>query len=757
MILNWTAQDEELPDALYEDEDELSMEQYVIYLNGVTQNNESITIQVKHFTPYFYVKIPQYWRSGKINSIIEECKQSLSKKHRALLLTASLVKRKDAYGFTNQSEFKFIRFVFQTHAAYRRLKWNIKQNFKHLSLYNSNIDPMLVFMHTRNIEASGWIKITKQDEFQNKFSKAVRNVSCDWKSIEPIQCDLIPLFKICSFDIECYTDSDGFPSAYEKKDKIIQIGSTFQRFNETTHKKIVVVLGETDPIQDTELIVCRSEAEVLRKWFKLIEQEDPDMLIGYNIDGFDWKYIHVRAELYHVPYESRLSRIFHIKSKFVESKMESKQMGMNSFQSIRIPGRNQLDLYHYFKREYKLDSYSLDFVAKKYLNENKRPVTPRQIFSMAGPHGSSSSRAVVADYCAQDTMLPLRLLIQRQIVQTLIEMSKCVSVPISWLIERGQQIKVYSQVQRELRTLKYVVPEDIHVEDDGKYQGATVLNCERGLHADHPTAGLDFKSLYPSIIIGHNLCMTTLVLDKQYLNIPNVQYEQFKWEHGDYTFAKVPGIIPNILDRLGKERDRVKKQMKHAINLTLFAVLNARQLAIKVSMNSIYGVLGSNVGYIPMKPIASTVTYLGRKGIEHSKQLAESMYDGSAKCNGVRAKVIYGDSVTGDMPITYRLKDGSIACTRIDQIHHGSYMKRGSKEIALPRPNIQVWSSSGWSNVIRVIRHKVADRKKIYRVITQRGVVQVTDEHSLLDIHGNCIHVSELRLNETELLHQGFE
>ena len=131
-------------------------------------------------------------------------------------------------------------------------------------------------------------------------------------------------------------------------------------------------------------------------------------------------------------------------------------------------------------------------------------------------------------------------------------------------------------------------------------------------------------------MIAHNLCFSTFVMKEKYDNIKDVKYLHKKWEAGDYKFAQnVEGLLPKMLKKLWAARKVAKKQMKNAPTPELKAVYNGKQLAIKVSMNSIYGFTGASTGMLPCKPIASTTTTIGRGMIQHSKNCAESWYDGS--------------------------------------------------------------------------------------------------------------------------------
>jgi DNA polymerase delta subunit 1 len=110
-------------------------------------------------------------------------------------------------------------------------------------------------------------------------------------------------------------------------------------------------------------------------------------------------------------------------------------------------------------------------------------------------------------------------------------MAKATWVPMCFLVERGQQIKVFSQLTKKARelgiswfpTIRYgtAIPDP--------YEGATVLEAQKGAYYT-PITALDFEALYPSIMMAHNLCYSSYVMDeKEYGNIPGITYETFNW------------------------------------------------------------------------------------------------------------------------------------------------------------------------------------------------------------------------------------
>ena len=175
-----------------------------------------------------------------------------------------------------------------------------------------------------------------------------------------------------------------------------------------------------------------------------------------------------------------------------------------------------------------------------------------------------------------------------------------------------------------------------------QYEGATVIEPLKG-YCDMPIATLDFTSLYPSIMIAHNLCYTTLLDPEQLKALSPDSYE--RTPSGDY-FVKSSvraGLLPRILDDLIKARKKAKMLLKTETDPVKQGVYNARQLALKISTNSVYGFTGATVGKLPCIPISQSTTAYGRVMIEETKRLIEEKF---CTKNGYPndAKVIYGDT-----------------------------------------------------------------------------------------------------------------
>jgi DNA polymerase delta subunit 1 len=438
-----------------------------------------------------------------------------------------------------------------------------------------------------------------------------------------------------SFDIECYSSTGAFPDPKNPHDVVFQIGMTTKEFGKEgfLDRKCLCLKETAGP--DVESFA--TEKELIKAFEKYLIKIDPDIITGWNIFGFDLEFLIVRATI-HCGLSPVWGRIRGEVAALVEKNLSSSALGNNELKMVPMKGRYVFDLFQDVKREHKLESYSLNNVSKWFLKDQKNDMPVKEIFRRYRD-GDAAELGEVAEYCIQDTVLPHKLMEKLCQIQNQVEMAKACWVPLAFLSERGQQIKVFSQMAKKARELNFIIPtfRRPNGPDEGKYEGATVLEAQTGAYYG-PITALDFASLYPSIMCAENLCYSTLVMNARYDNLPGVTYEQF----GPHRFAQTSGekpivsLLPTILMDLKAFRKKAKKLMALAEGTPMEAVYNGQQLAYKISMNSIYGFTGASKGMLPCVAIASTVTMRGRQMIEETKNYVEANFPG--------ANVRYGDT-----------------------------------------------------------------------------------------------------------------
>ena len=606
----------------------------------------------------------------------------------------------------------------------------------------------------------------------------------------------------------------GFPKI--EGDKVTFIGSTFLKYGQTEpYLNHCLVLGSCDNIPGIEVQTSATEKDLLTEWTDLIQRENPDIIIGYNIFGFDYEFMYQRAleNSCSVPFLelSRKKGLWDGKNEEDPPTLDSTTIQIASGEyDLRYPkmvGRLQIDMYTYFRRDFNLSSYKLDDVAGEFIcdkilktvvveekdsggsgkvtqlysknlaglnvgdfihikingfssdyyndgekfpvlkidynvsvtetNKNgaettntyniitihgkhlfdksaniewamsKDDVTPQDIFRLS--NGTSADRAIVAKYCIQDCNLVHHLMSKTDVITGYIEMSRICSVPISFLVFRGQGIKLTSYVAKKCREKNTLMPDLEKTYSEDGYEGAIVLPPKCSMYIDNPVACVDYSSLYPSSMISQNYSHDSKVWSKEYDlngnlikgsdtgekdangnyvydNLPG--YEYINIEFDTYKYLRPPGkpmakkvktkvgkkicrwaqlpdgqksIMPSILEELLKARADTRKKIKTEPDAFMRNILDKRQNGYKVTANSLYGQCGAKTSTFYEQDVAASTTATGRTMITYAKRMIEEVYGdmvydtavhGPVRC---RAEYVYGD--TDSVFFTFNLEN----------------------------------------------------------------------------------------------------
>jgi DNA polymerase elongation subunit (family B) len=602
-------------------------------------------------------------------------------------------------------------------------------------------------------------------------------------------------------------DNQIFPQL--EGDKVTFIGSTFMRYGEEeTYMNHCLVLGSCDPVDGAVIETVDTENDLLVKWTELIQKENPDIIIGYNIFGFDYEFMFRRAQENNCEEEflllsrknGELCATYNKENELVIENTKLKiASGEYDLRFFKMTGRLQIDMYAYFRRDFNLSSYKLDDVAGQFISDDvkkfvhsyhtihgdvtelysqnltglhigdfihieltgftadyykdgkkfkvldiernrsvvenikgkevtntynvitieghedfdktksikwgtaKDDVTPQDIFRLA--NGDATDRAVVAKYCIQDCNLVHHLMNKIDVITGYVEMSKICSVPISFLVFRGQGIKLTSYVAKKCREKNTLMPDIEKGTGDDGYEGAIVLPPKCSMYMDNPVACVDYSSLYPSSMISQNLSHDSKVWTKEYDlngnliketgerdkkgnyiydNLPDYEYIDLEFDTFGYKrktptsraektkvgkmicrWAQFPdnkkGIMPSILEELLKARSDTRKMIKTEKDPFMQNILDKRQLGYKVTANSLYGQCGSRTSTFYERDVAASTTATGRMMIIYAKRIIEEVYGDreyvmqSGRIVLTNAEYIYGD--TDSVFFTFNLKD----------------------------------------------------------------------------------------------------
>eukprot|EP00850_Spirogloea_muscicola_P000852 SM000003S11097 [mRNA] locus=s3:857343:865257:- [translate_table: standard] len=656
----------------------------VLRIFGVTEHGNSVCARVHGFEPYFYVRAPDGFDEDDcmefqlaLEKAMLESSKGKAAEH-AHVTDVRLVQRRSVMYYTPERTAPFLRIVVATPTMVSACRGILERGLtvngcvERFLTYESNVVYALRFMVDRDIVGGNWVELPAGDYVPVATPLSLCQIEVDIRYDRIVShppegrfARLAP-FRILSFDIECAGRRGYFPEA--QKDSVIQIANMVtEQGSDKPFVRNVMTLRSCAPIVGAEVLSFDDEKKVLLAWREFVESVDPDIIIGYNICKFDLPYLIERAEALNVGSFAMLGRIRGSRLRMRDASFSSRQYGTRESKEVTLEGRVQLDVLQAVQRDYKLSSYSLNSVSAHFLGEQHLASlliwSRRQRRSVGGDegeqkedvhhsiiadlqNGSSETRRRLAVYCLKDAYLPQRLLDKLKYVYNYVEMARVTGVPLSFLLARGQSIKVLSQLLRKAKQRGLLLP-NVKSQQGAQqetYEGATVLEAKQGFF-EKPIATLDFASLYPSIMMAHNLCYCTLVPKDQLAKLQLPPTSVTRTPAGD-MFVKADvekGILPEILEELLAARKVAKNDLKAATDPFEKAVLDGRQLALKISANSVYGFTGATVGQLPCLEISSSVTSYGREMIEQTKKVVESTYN-IANGYTFEAEVVYGDT-----------------------------------------------------------------------------------------------------------------
>jgi len=473
------------------------------------------------------------------------------------------------------------------------------------------------FMIDFGIRGMGWIEVKGSPA----RTSTVKCKAIEASEIKPLEIMENAPLRHLAFDIECITNGDRVP--IPEKDNIIMVS---MKFSPAHQGKETIVLTSKFLSGGADVVCTENEEELLKKFSEIVGQYDPDTMIGYNINNFDFPFIVGRMKEYNLP--TSLGRCG-------KSAMIRKSMGATH---CSVSGRVIVDPYQLLKNDpwVSLRRYNLATAAKTLLGDDKLDVGgPKEMKALW--FGKSEDHKKLVDYCRKDSDLALRLVLKRGMVEKFSELSKVSGVLLQDSFG-GQTLRLDTRIMHEFKNYNYIMPsrpeekEMFHRKKEREkagLKGAVVLEPDVGLHTNGTVLVLDFTSLYPSIICAYNICPTTLTTDASL-------------KHKKSPFGSMfvdpeirEGILPKILKEFLSARKAVKKQMVYETDARKKMMLNLRQLALKTMSNSLYGYTGYVRSKLYKIDLAASITSVGRENIMLTKKLIEDKYG---------YKIIYGDT-----------------------------------------------------------------------------------------------------------------
>ena len=598
-----------------------SYKQYVCYLYGRTyQNNKSICVVCKGYTPYIYIGIPPDMDPHEYKELILEViegyidflvRRGIYDREYSDSIDydkCRFLKMTDFSGYRGNEKTRLLRLVFKNERVMRsvgnylskiekrqaiverlfRQGKDMTESFVRCKVYDElRFDNKLKLCHIRNTNPAGWVQVNNYKVIKNNpRTKQSIELECSFRDISDVtdqnfDKNRIPKLVMLSYDGEMYSMDDLLPQHNRPSDVIIQMGTIFRRYGEKeSYKKIVVTQKKCGKLQTpkTTVLECKNERELILKWAKVIEKINPDIIYGYNTFGFDDQYIVERAKFLGIKdtFLNIVSRCNNWTSTYVNKELTSSGLGQNFLKYIDMRGRITIDIMKEIMKNvaYKFPSYTLNYVSQEFIGDKKNDLPAYELFDKF-KRGHPDDIAIITDYCIQDCELVHNLVAKLAIIPSNIGMARVCRVGIDYIINRGQGIKILSLLAHQIMQMplekRFITEYKTH--STGKsFGGAIVLYPKIGIYNEDPVVVIDFNSLYPSIMIGHNMSPDTFVKDEKYIKneddfdelhfVDKETCKKVKVKFLKYNSDRSNmGILPKLLQYLLASRKKVKNEM----------------------------------------------------------------------------------------------------------------------------------------------------------------------------------------------------
>ncbi|MEB3759900.1 MAG: DNA polymerase II [Desulfurococcales archaeon] len=567
----------------------------VIILWGRTEENSRIVIRYRGFHPYFYAVLEDPSKSEDVTRRIKALSESSSP-----IINVEPVKMK--YIGRPIEALKITTLIPARVRAYRE---KVKKLEGVLDVLEADIRFSMRFLLDKNLYPMRWYKIKDVKEV-NSGAYRVKHVY-EASNTEIIELeeysnkDPLEDLRILAFDIEVYSER-GSPDP--RKDPIVIIGYI------------------TSDMEKPELIIMKGKSDhvVIQKFVEIIRDYDPDIIVGYNQNGFDWLYLIERAKIHGIKLDV------------------GRRLGATPQPSVyghvSVQGRLNVDLYDFAKEIHEVKVKTLEEVADYLGVMKKEERVILEWWQIPEYWKDNEKRDVLLRYTRDDVISTYRL--SGVFLPFGAQLSQISGLPLDQVMAASVGFRLEWRLLREAKKLGELAPNREERREES-YTGAVVFKPEPGIHEN--VAVLDFASMYPNIMVKYNVGPDTLVRPGEDIDPDNVYTAPFV----GHRFRKKPdGFFKRSVSKLLDIRRRIKQEMKrYDPDSPLYRLLNERQKAVKILANATYGYMGWTAARWYCRECAESITAWGRTIILKAAEQARKL----------GLKVIYGD--TDSLFVTY--------------------------------------------------------------------------------------------------------
>jgi len=545
-----------------------------IRLYGKTQKGENILATDTNFQPYFY--------ATPVNSL-EELKEAIEnekfKDDNGEKLEVTNIEEVEK--FDGHDEIEALKVYTTVPPNVPKIEKQVYDMHETSECREYDIPFYKRYLIDKEIRPVQTIEVEGEKSEAEGFDKKI-----DIETVEEAEDSEIE-FEELAFDLEVY------------EDEIIMAS-----FASKNYTKLLT----TEEIDREAIETVENERNLLQRFIKIVDERDVDVLTGYNTDEYDFQRLRERCEEHNI--ELSLGRD--------GERMKFKRRGR--FSGARLKGRMHLDLYpfieHILAPGIDSETLDLDSVAEEMLGSNKDDMTWEE---MKESWMKKEDLEEFADYALKDAELAYEL--AQEIIPQMLELAQITGLtPFDVCrLTYGQLTENY--LLREAYERNMISPNRPSRSDrrkrqnQGAYSGGFVYEPESGLHEN--IAVMDFRSLYPTVMVAHNISPDTL-------NIEDCE-DKFQMEEFNYTFCQdFQGFFPELVENLVEERYQLKTQLgDYEEGSKQYNSIYNRQEAQKLLANSFYGYLGYNGARWYSRESAEATTYMGREYIQETIEKAE--------------------------------------------------------------------------------------------------------------------------------------
>jgi DNA polymerase I len=701
----------------------------VIRLFGRGVDGKSICCFVPDFEPYFYLKA-----SGDLHTVARLIKDTFGQ-----VKKVEIVEKFEPIGY-QKSKKELLKIT--THlprnvpeirdeilkiqdVVRAEGRWEVYESdilFRNRYLIDSNLGGMVW------VSAEGKpVDTTKYFRTGSAGSSRCEKFACDsaflTSEIKRVESLTIAPLKYLSFDIECLPLDGGMPSP--DVSPIIIISFSFEP--EYKGHKTLVLAAKLVEGMDGDVELYKNETEMLNRFFEIFCDYDPDIVAGYNHQDFDIPYITDRVKAL----VSNGEAINPVVGR------DGSQIGYRRFGLItrtEIKGRVVVDALPLVRRAFSLKQYTLRNVSKELLSREKLDIAPLEMEEHWNDSGEKFKKFI--DYARRDSELALELILKLKLLDKYIALAQVSGSLLQEIVDGGQTSMVETLLLKEFALRdRIILPKPGDELSAKRYdmssdlKGGEVLEPKKGLLEN--VLILDYKSLYPTIMMAHNLCYTTVVTgdrpEGRTIKPPS---------GGEFVTPDVyRGIVPSILEDLLNQRTATKKRMKRTSDENEYRVLDATQLALKILLNSFYGYSGYARARLYSLTLANAVTSFGRNNILDTRDIINKtigniilrdntalLFDEAGELSSsdrvVKISVAYGDTDSVFVHCTSEgdlsLEEVSLVGNRLSDIVSASlpdpmeleFESIAKRALLIAKKRYALWlfepKNSGWESKIKV-------------------------------------------------------